>query len=60
MEYKLLMEEKSKAFEIQKKLNQWKHEFDVFFLGMCPVGSNSIAVLIQRYEKSERGKGNGC
>jgi hypothetical protein len=26
MDYKLLIEERSKAFEIQKKLNVWKYE----------------------------------
>lgn len=57
MEFKLLIEEQSKAFEIQKKLNQWKHEYYVVVLAMSPVGINSLAVLIQREEKGEK---NGC
>jgi len=60
MDYKLLIEERSKAFEIQKKLNQWKHEFVIVVLAMIPVGSDSIAVLIERHKKPERRQGDGC
>jgi hypothetical protein len=60
MEYKLLIEERSKAFEIQKKLNQWKHEYLVSVVAMSPVGEDSLAILIQREKKEERRKGDGC
>lgn len=60
MEFKLLIEERSKAYEIQKKLNQWKHEYVVVVLAMSPVGSDSLAVLVERHKKEERRSGNGC
>ena len=53
MEYKLLIEERSKAFEIQKKLNVWKDEFAMHILAMCPVGSDSLAILIKREKVSD-------
>lgn len=51
MDYKLLIEHHSKSSEIQKKLNQWKHEYYVHVLSMCAVGLDSIAVLIKRERK---------
>lgn len=64
MDFKLLMEEKSKAFEIQKKLNQWKHEYHITVLAMCNISSNvgpsGLALLIKREKLGERREGDGC
>ena len=60
MEYKLLIEERSKAVEIQKKLNLWKHEYYIEVLAMSRVGLESLAVLIKRENKEERRRGDGC
>ena len=60
MEFKLLTEDRSKISEIQKKLNQWRHEYQVKVLKMSAVGENSLAVLIMRKKKEERRTGNGC
>ena len=51
MDYKLLVESTAESFEIQKKLNQWKHNYNLKILTMCSVGQKSLAVLIQREKK---------
>ena len=60
MEYRLLIEERSKTHEIQKKLNQWKHEYTICIMAMSPIGLESLAVLIKRTKKEERRSGDGC
>ena len=39
--------------EIQKWLNQWKHEFDLNIISVNPhTGSNQVSVLLTRTKKS--------
>ena len=55
MEYKLLIEERSTLMEIQKKLNQWKHNYHIKILAMVPFGpeNSGISLLILRSLKGE-------